>query len=166
MSQLASRVSACGIAAPGILAALALALAACKSGPPRSIEQVITARIGEIEAAARAHELGDIRDMVSESYADDENNTKQEVRQILTYYFLRNKAIHPFVKVQSVTSEQSGYATAELVVALAGTPVADADELANVRADLYHFVLKFALEDDEWMVRSANWRRAELGDFL
>ncbi|MCB0218315.1 MAG: hypothetical protein KDH09_01355 [Chrysiogenetes bacterium] len=150
-----------------LLAFLALlALAACKSGPPPSIEEVITARIGEVETAAREHQLKEIKAVVSDRYADDKRNSKKEINQLLTYYFFRNKAIYPFVRVQSVVSENPERASAELLVALTGTPVAQAEDLSGLNADLFHFVLEFSLEDDEWMVTGATWRRAELGDFL
>ena len=151
----------------GCLLALVLALpAGCKSGPPATIEEIIAARIGEIEAAVREHRIKDLKEIISESYADDKNNSNTEVRQMLTYYFFRNKAIYPFIRIQSVTSEQEGRATAEFVAALSASPVSNSDELAGVRADLYHFVVEFALEDDEWMVRGAEWRPADIGDFL
>lgn len=150
----------------GLTVLALLALSACKSAPPASIEDVIAARIGEIETAAREHQLKEIKAIVSESYSDDKRNSKTEIHQLLTYYFFRNKAIYPFVRIQSITSENSTGASAELLVALTGTPVADAEELSGLNADLFHFVLEFTLEDEDWRVTGATWRHAELGDFL
>ena len=49
---------------------------------------------------------------------------------------------------------------------MAGRPIESTEALLDVRADLMRFDVEFVREGDDWRVRAADWRRAELNDFL
>ena len=49
---------------------------------------------------------------------------------------------------------------------MAGVPIASAQELPTLRADLHRFDISFAREAKTWRVQRAAWRRAEIGEFI
>ena len=53
-----------------------------------------------------------------------------------------------------------------VLVAMAGVPIASAQELPLLRADLHRFEIDFVRENKTWRVQRAAWRRAELSEFL
>ena len=57
-------------------------------------------------------------------------------------------------------------AAAEILAALAGQPISNAEQLFDMRADLIRFEVGYRWYGDEWRVRSLKWRRATVEDFL
>ena len=118
------------------------------------------------ETAAEKKETGVLRKMISEKYSDSQGQDKRAIEAILRYYFLRNESIHLFVRIQSIAFPQPVQAQAIVLVAMAGQPIAGAQELERLRADLHRFEITLASENKEWKVVRAEWRRAEPGDFF
>lgn len=118
------------------------------------------------EAAAGKKESAALRQMISEKYADSQGQDKKAVEAILRYYFLRNESIHLLTRIRQIGFPRPDVAQADVMVAMAGQPIADAGQLERLRADLHRFEITLARENDEWKVIRAEWRRAELGDFL
>ena len=118
------------------------------------------------EEAAEKKETGVLRQMISEKYADSQGQDKKAIEAILRYYFLRNESIHLLTRIQSIDFPQPQRAQAVVLVAMAGQPIAGAQELERLRADLHRFEITFVRENKEWKVIRAEWRRAEVGDFI
>ena len=129
-------------------------------------EAQVRATIAQAEAAAEKKEVGMLRGMVSDSYADAQGQDKRAVEAVLRYYFLRNQSIHLFTRVSSVTLPQQDRALAIVYAGMAAQPVADVDELERLRADLFRFELEFVKEGDDWRVARAQWRRVDFADFI
>jgi hypothetical protein len=54
-----------------------------------------------------------------------------------------------------------------VLVAMTGAPVDSVDELINMRADVLRFEISFEKTGtNQWQAARADWRRAELDDFL
>lgn len=117
-------------------------------------------------AAAEKKEIRALRDTISEKYSDSHGQDKKAIESILRFYFLRNESIHLLTRIQSITVTEPKQAQAILFVAMAGTPIANSLELENIRASLHRFEITFFQYDSKWRVVRAEWRRAELGDFL
>lgn len=143
----------------------ALLLAGCRE-EPQSPETQVRAQIARAVAAAEARDVGTLRAMISDRYSDPGGQDKRAVEALLRLHFLRNESVHLYTRVQSVTVPQPDRATASVVVAMAGVPIASEVELPALRADLHRFDIEFALEDDTWRVRRAAWSRAELGEIV
>lgn len=140
-------------------------LAACqreRSAP----EAQIRALIQEAVAAAEQKRLGAVRDMISDLYRDDQGQDKRAVENLLRLQFLRNESLHLFARVPSVTVTAQDRAQAIVLVAMAGVPIASVQDLATLRADLHRFEIDFVLENKQWRVQRAVWRRAEAGEFF
>jgi hypothetical protein len=104
--------------------------------------------------------------MISEKYSDSQGQDKKAVDALLRYYFLRNQSIHLFTRIRQIGFPQPDLAQADVMVAMAGQPISDAEELERLRADLHRFEITLARENGEWKVIRAEWRRAEFADFL
>lgn len=140
-------------------------LAACQRERPAPEAQV-RALIQETVAAAEQKRLGAIRDKISDHYRDEQGQDKRTVENVLRLQFLRNESLHLLARVPSVTVIAPDRAQAIVLVAMAGVPIASAQELATLRADLHRFEIDFVLENKQWRVQRAVWRRAEAGEFF
>lgn len=140
-------------------------LAACQRERPAPEAQIRTL-IQEAVSAAEQKSLGTIRDMLSERYRDDQGQDKRAVENLLRLQFLRNESLHLFARVPSVTVTAPDRAQAIVLVAMAGVPIASVQDLATLRADLHRFEIDFSLENKQWRVQRAVWRRAEAGEFF
>jgi len=144
---------------------LAMLLPGCR-GERASPEAEVRALINSAVTAAEQKSIGTLKDMVSEKYADEQGQNKRAIENLLRLHFLRNETVHLYARTQSVTLPQPDRAQATVLVAMAGVPIASAQELPLLRADLHRFEIDFARENKTWRVRRAAWRRAELGEFL
>lgn len=142
-----------------------LALTGCRAERDTPEAQV-RSLIRDAVAAAEQKQLGALRDMVSERYADEQGLDKRAVENLLRLQFLRNERLHLYTHIQSVTLPQPDRAQATVLVAMAGVPIASEADLAALRADLHRFEIDFAREDKTWRVQRAVWRRAETGELL
>ena len=149
-----------------MLPALVLSLVISCSSEPHTPEAQVRALLKQGEAAAEKKESRVLRELISEKYSDSEGQDKKAVEAILRYYFLRNETIHLFTRVQSITFPEPSRAQAVVLVAMAGQPIPDAQQLERLHADLHRFDITLAREDKEWKVIRAEWRRAEFSDFL
>ncbi len=118
------------------------------------------------EAAAEKKKTAVLRQMISEKYSDSQGQDKKAIEAILRYYFLRHESIHLLMRIQQITVPKPDVGQAIVMVAMAGQPISGAEELERLRADLHHFEITLARENGEWKVTRAEWRRAEVGDFL
>ena len=150
----------------GLLALVVTMLLSGCRGERASPEAEVRALINSAVTAAEQKSIGTLRDMISEKYADDQGQNKRAVEGLLRLQFLRNETVHLYAHIQSVTLPQPDRAQATVLVAMAGVPIASAQELPALRADLHRFELDFAREGKTWRVQRAGWRRAELGEFL
>jgi hypothetical protein len=140
-------------------------LAACRSERDTPEAQV-RAFIHSAATAVEQKQLGTLRDMVSERYADEQGLDKRGVENLLRLQFLRNERLHLYTRIQSVTLPQPGRAHAVVLVAMAGVPITSEADLPALRADLHRFEIDFAREDKTWRAQRATWRRVEPGEFL
>ena len=142
-----------------------LLLPGCR-GERASPEAEVRALINGAVVAAEQKSIGVLKDSISEKYADDQGQNKRAVENLLRLHFLRNQSVHLYAHIQSVTLPQPDRAQATVLVAMAGVPIASAQELPVLRADLHRFEIDFARENKTWRVLRAAWRRAELAEFL
>lgn len=129
-------------------------------------EAQVRALLQQGKAAAEKRESAALRQMISEKYADNEGRDKKAVEAVLRYYFLRNESIHLLTRIRQISFPKPDIAQVDVMVAMAGQPIADAGQLDRLRADLYRFGIMLAVENGDWKVIRAEWRRAELDDFL
>ena len=154
-------------AAAGAGAAIVLCLAASCAPDPGSPEERVTALVARAAAAAQAGDLGALRDLVSDDYSDPAGRDQRAITGLLAAHLLRNRSIHLFTRVGSARETEPGRLEATILVAVAGQPIASADDIDALRADLLRLELTLAEEGrGRLKVTSAAWRQASRGDFL
>ncbi|MBI3897685.1 MAG: hypothetical protein HY308_05230 [Gammaproteobacteria bacterium] len=131
-----------------------------------SPEARVRSLLEQAEQAAEKKDLAALRGYISERYRDDDGNDRRAIEGVLRFYFLRQQTIHLYTRIDEVTLPQPGQAQVVLFVGMAGRPVASAEELARLEADLFRFDFELAEEEGEWRVLRAKWRRGEVGDFV
>jgi hypothetical protein len=88
------------------------------------------------------------------------------VENLLRLHVLRQQSIHLFVRVRDIDFPEPERALVGVAAAMAGRPVASADELVGLTADLYRFDLELVrFGRNDWKVRRAAWEPAGLDDF-
>lgn len=148
----------------GAVPALCLAMtAACSK--QESPEARVRATIATAVQVAEANDSAGVLAMVSRRYADADGRDRRAVEGLLRLYLLRHRPLHVYTRVPSVTFVRDDRAEAVVYAAMAGTRIDAPPELARLSASLYRFDLSFALEQDEWRLRAAAWRPAELSEF-
>jgi hypothetical protein len=144
---------------------MALLCSAC-SRQRESPEEQIRSLIRNATVAAEQKDLGTLRGIISETYADDQGQNKRAVEGLLRVHFLRNESVHLLTRIESVTLPQPDRGRAAVLVAMAGVPITSEAALPGLRADLHRFEIDVVREDKVWRVQRATWYRAELADFI
>jgi len=146
----------------GSLLVFALACQRERVTPEDEIRQLLA----ELEAGATERDAGAMKQHVSDAYADGEGHDKQAIAQLVAFHLLRNQSVYLLTRVRNVAIVVPGQGNAEVLVAMAGTPIEGPEALLALRADLYRFDLQLAKEPDgAWRIRSAQWRPAAVDDF-
>jgi hypothetical protein len=148
-----------------MLAPFALVLALGCAGDEPTPEEQVRRVLDAVQAAAEARDVGALKDQLSPSYKDAQGNDRRTVLGMATGHFMRNKSVYVLARVSSVEIPEPGFARAEALVALAGTPISDAAALPGLHADLYRFDVRLRDERGTWRVVSAAWQPATLSDF-
>jgi len=141
-----------------------LVVPAC-GGPAQTPEERIRGLVARAEQAAEDRDLSVFKDSVSGDYRDSRGYNRDNVLRLIQGMLLRNQQIHLLSLVRDV-QVQEGAAQARVLVAMAGRPIESAEALVNLRAELMRFDVAFQRQGDEWLVRSVDWKRAEVQDFL
>ncbi|MDJ0833944.1 MAG: hypothetical protein QNJ69_10515 [Gammaproteobacteria bacterium] len=114
--------------------------------------------------AAENRNSGDLSDMLFDFYTDQNGYDKKKLVNLLRAYFFRHKNIHLFSRIRDVRMLTDREAEVVMHVAMAGQVISDVTALASLRADLYRFELDLVKEGDDWLLRSAKWKRAQMND--
>ena len=140
----------------------ALLLHGCSE--PDSPEQQIRNTIEAAKQAAESRDLSDFRDIIADDFRDARGHDKHTVSRMAAGYFLRNKNIHLFTRVNDIRFPTADLAEAQVYVAMTAQFAADLDSLLNLRADLYQFDLRFIKRQDDWLLENARWKRLRRDD--
>lgn len=148
----------------GVVVGLGL-LGGCKRKVVDPVEAVRAAVVA-IEDAVEAGDLGAVRERVSEGYSDPQGNDKGGLVGMLQVRLLQRRSVHVMSRIGEIRIIDEGEgATAEVLAAAGSVPIAGVEALASLNADLFRLDLEFERDGDEWLLRSARWRRASRGEF-
>ena len=128
----------------------------------------IESLIGQVEAAAEKSSVMLFSEHISEQYKDKHHGNRQQVMRSLLGYFHRNKNIHLFTRIRNIEINEQTPDTARASVnaAMTGTQVDSAEQLLLLKATIYRFDIDLRYEDDQWMIRSAEWKKIKVKEFL
>lgn len=129
-------------------------------------EDIVKKFISLCEEAVKDRNGRSLRGLISDRYHDQQGRTKQDLSPIISGYILRNRSIHIFSRLESISSPSPDQINATILVAMAGRPVTKVSMLPTVNADMYWFDIVLDNEKGEWRLTSSVWRQAMLDDFL
>lgn len=135
---------------PAVLAALLVACAA-----PEPPEQAVRAWLERAEAAAEARDRDALLELVSERYRDAEGNDRAAIDRRLRLYFLRHRHIAILSTIEELAIAGGSAARVVLTATLAGT----GQSVLEVGTEALRFELELELEDGDWRLIGASWRR-------
>lgn len=143
---------------------LVLTLAGCSRAS--SPEAEIRAWVAQAQAAAEQRDVSALRALIADDYTDKAGHDRKAIENMLRIQILRQQSIHLFTRIGAIAFPGPNQATVRVAAAMAGRPMARADELAGLNADLYRFDLSLERHSGEWRVQGAVWEPARLDDFL
>lgn len=120
-------------------------------------EEEIRAWVHRGQEAVEDRDRGTLLDMVSPAYADARGNDRDDIGNLLRYYFLRHDRFALLTRIDDIKVVGETAATLELEVGMAGT---GGD--AGFRADARRLELELERRDGEWLLIGARW--GELGE--
>ena len=132
------------------LLASAWLLAAC--GPATTPEAEIRALIETAETAAEARDAGTLRELIADDYRDGAGRDADEIRRYLHGYLIAHQSIHLITRIDGIEIEGSEVARVQVTVGMLGH---ESDSNWDLAAEVRHFDLRLAREDDEWRVTRA-----------
>lgn len=130
-----------------------------------SPEEEIKTFIEQGQLAIENRQHGDLSDMVSDSYKDQQGLNRKQLLGMLRGYFFRHKNIHLLSKIDSIQLQSSNRAFVILYVAMAGKAINDIDTLSSLRAKVIRIELQLEKEDD-WKLRQASWKEGKISDLI
>jgi hypothetical protein len=146
-----------------LLCIVLLATACGRGGSP---EDQVKRFVKAGEEAAEARDIGALKELISEEYADGRGRSRRDIVAIAARYLLSNRDIHILTRIGELVFSGPDRVDLVLFVAMTGRNVSDLDTLLNMRADLYRFDLRLAREGGHWRLAGADWREAGPEDFF
>lgn len=122
--------------------------------------------LAAIEQAAEAGDVSAIKEHISEQYADSQGNDRRALVRYIQIHILRNERRHLLTREASLQLTEPDRAEVVVHAGLLGRPAASAEELLSMRADLYTFDMELVLEEGDWLVSRAEWKKAQPGDLF
>jgi hypothetical protein len=147
-----------------ILSLIGLFVTAC-SDTPLSPEQQLSNILNEAETYLEARELTSAMAYVDPGYQDNSGRDFRALKALLLGYLMRHKSIHIFSKVDTIVIHAENEAEVVLFAGLAATSQQQDVTPAQWRGDLLRLELQFKRRDDDWLLQTAQWRRATPLDF-
>jgi hypothetical protein len=147
-----------------ILALISLLLIACTDTPLTAQEQLSNI-LSEAETYLEARELTSAMAHVDPDYQDNSGRDFRAIKALLLGYLMRHKSIHIFSKIDTIVVHTENEADVVLFAGLAATPQEQGVTPAQWRGDLLRLELQFKRTDDDWLLKTAQWRRATAQDF-
>ncbi|GAB4345035.1 MAG: hypothetical protein Kow0089_21930 [Desulfobulbaceae bacterium] len=135
-------------------------------GKGDSPEEQVRRFVAAGEEAVENRSIGDVRNLISEEYGDDQGRTRRDLVALTARYLYANKNIHILTRIDELRFPEPDRAVLVLFAAMTGQNVSDLDSLLNTQADLYRFDLVLRKEEGEWKLLQADWRRARAEEFF
>jgi hypothetical protein len=136
------------------------------SDDPVSADEQLRNTIREAESFIQARDLAATLEFVHPDYQDNQGFDIRKLRAMLAGYFLRHKSIHLLTSIDSIEVADTGRARVLLYAGMAGSPQERETSLSQWRGDLLRLDLSFLQQDDDWLLRRAEWRRASPQDLI
>jgi hypothetical protein len=148
---------------------IVLLLSGCGRFRHQTPEEQIEAFLERAEFRVEARDVAATTALISYDYADLWGRDREQMRRLLTGYFLRHRTIHVLKKIDRITVANERSAQVVLYAALAAS-VEEHSESPSFRdwhGDLIQLEADLVLESDgQWRVLRLNWRQVQKEDLL
>ena len=91
--------------------------------------------------------------MVAPEYADSRGNNRNDIENMLRFYFLRQQKVALITRIDELTVFGDTAAEVTLQVGMAGTN----DNVLGFSADAYRIEMELVREGDDWLLTHARW---------
>ena len=141
-------------------------LQACAGDPDDPVSE-IKSMLAAFEEAAEERSISGVSGYLAADYQDKHHRNSQAVKRSLLGYFHRHRSIYLFTNIKDITLNEStaNEARAVVNVAMTGTQVDSEEALLLLKADVYSFNLELVKQEDQWLVKSASWKRIKITEF-
>lgn len=141
-------------------------LEGCSRQAQESPEDQIKAFLDVAEAAVESRSLDESARLISAEYRDETGGDRQALKRLLMGYFLRHQSIHILKQIQEISLLSDTTARVVIYAGVAGNRPDMGDSLAQWRGELIRLETELTLDDEDWRLLSASWRRASAGELL
>lgn len=149
-----------------LAACLAALLLPAGCSPEPSAEEQLRAWVSEAALAASEKDIGHLKGLVSDRYADARGNDGDEIRRYIALQLLRRGSVRALARVRSLEILEADAARLEVTAALARVALPGPEAPARLNADVYRIDLELVREPDGWRAVAARWRPAPLDELL
>jgi hypothetical protein len=125
-----------------------------------SPEQRVRAVIAAAEEAGEARDVSAAMRLVARDYADARGFDRDGLARFVRGYFVLNQSIRLLVRVDDVQFPADELAQARVTVGMLGTRGPEAEDW-TLAADIYEFDIELVKDDDEWLLRRAEWHASQ-----
>jgi len=146
-----------------------LVVAGCGRLGSRTPEEQIEAFLERAEFRVENRDVAATTALISYDYADLWGRDRDQMRRILTGYFLRNRSIHVLKKIDRITiaSERSAQVVLYAALAASSAEHAESPSFSDWHGDVIQLEADLVRESDgQWRVLRMNWRQVDKGDLL
>ena len=134
-------------------AGLVLLLASACGGSDETPEDAIRAWVQDGHLAAEAKDRRALLDMISPAYADARGNSRDDIGNMMRFYFLRQDKVVLISLVDEIEVFGDSAATLVLQVGMAGSN----DNVLGFSADAYRFEMELEQDGSDWLLIAARW---------
>ncbi len=134
-------------------AGLIFLLASACGGADESPEDAIRAWVRDGHLAAEAKDRRAMLDMISPAYADARGNSRDDIGNMMRFYFLRQNKVVLISRVDEIEVFGDSAAKLALQVGMAGSN----DNVLGFSADAYRFEMELERDGSDWLLIAARW---------
>ncbi|MDH3772299.1 MAG: hypothetical protein OET79_15095 [Nitrospirota bacterium] len=136
-----------------VAAGLVFLLASACGGPEEGPEEAIRAWVEAGHKAAEAKDRSTMLDMISPAYADSRGNSREDIGNMMRFYFLRQDKVVLITHLDELEVFDDSAAELVLQVGMAGSN----DNALGFSADAYRFEMELVRDGGDWLLIAARW---------
>lgn len=147
------RGHAANSSAPRLLIAGIICAWLTSCGSPTAPEEAVRSWVQQGQDAAEEKNRRALVAMISPAYADTRGNSRDEIENMIRWYFLRQNQVALFTRIEELRVVGDSAADLVLAVGMTGTN----DSALGLSADAYRFEMELERDGDDWLLIAARW---------
>ena len=108
-----------------------------------------------------------LKALLHPDYRDPDGRRKADLVAFLQLQFLRRSTIGVLSRIQALEVNTEGSKAEVILFAAAGSRItAGMETLRGISANVFRIEIALTRDDDDWLVKSVDWRRARKADLM